>query len=72
MSFNVPGWRRFDRPDKQNRKVLQGGQNVGEQNRIKGVSSAKRSPDCGFVNPVGGACPGRSANRLLGDVLAFL
>jgi radical SAM superfamily enzyme len=38
MSFNVPAVNEgFLCPNKQNRKVLQGCKNVGEQNTIKGV-----------------------------------
>ena len=72
MSLNVPGWRRFDRPDKQNRKVLQGGQNVGGANRTKGVPAQSARPAAVLRNPVGGACPRRSANRLLSDGLSYI
>jgi hypothetical protein len=48
MSYNVPGIRRFDRPNKQT-AGLQGGQNVAEQNTTKGVQGLQPTPDWCFV-----------------------
>jgi hypothetical protein len=50
MAHNVLGIRRFDRPNKQT-EGLQGGQNVAEENPIKGVQGLQPTPDWGFLEP---------------------
>ena len=61
LAHNVSGIRRFDRPDKRNRQVSQGGQTVAEGNPAKGVPAPQRTPGRGFPEP---EPPGRAAKRI--------